>query len=172
MKARKITGCQRDNQLMRKTLCRSALLGNVATLFGVAQDQIVHIQCVLEVFSDTHASECQSITVAWYLDIYESQFDPQTGLWQSDAGHAEVNKRFQSMNIIQILSLMFIAKGNLWCKIREGYIKYTKAQRLLGKFRKGKTLNEGQWVDRLLNRSKIECMCHKASWGYWFEGRT
>jgi hypothetical protein len=48
----KLNGCQRR----RPTYSHSTLLGDVATLVGVAQDQGVHGQCVLEVFWDTCAS--------------------------------------------------------------------------------------------------------------------
>jgi hypothetical protein len=39
-----------DGHFMKKILCRRTLLEDVTTLFGVAQDQSVHEQCVLEVF--------------------------------------------------------------------------------------------------------------------------
>ena len=55
------------------------LLGDVATLVGVAQDQGVHGQCVLEVFWDTCASKHQTIAVAQYIGAYESGFDPGSG---------------------------------------------------------------------------------------------
>ena len=41
-------------------------------------------------------------------------------------------EEFQELRIIQTLWLMFASEGNLWCKIQEGYIHYSKAQRLLG----------------------------------------
>ena len=43
----------------------------MATLVGVAQDQGVHGQCVLEVFWDTWASKRQAIAVAQYIGAYE-----------------------------------------------------------------------------------------------------
>jgi hypothetical protein len=53
------------------------LLGDVATLVGVAQDQGIHKQCVLEVFWNTCPSKCQAIAVAQYSGAYEGGFDPQ-----------------------------------------------------------------------------------------------
>jgi hypothetical protein len=61
------------------SLRHSTLLGDVATLVGVAQDQGVHGQCVLEVFWDTCASKRQAIAVAQYIGAYEGGFDPQCG---------------------------------------------------------------------------------------------
>jgi hypothetical protein len=55
------------------------LLGYVATLVGVAQDQGVYGQCVREVFWDICASEHQTIAVAQYIGVYEGGFDPQSG---------------------------------------------------------------------------------------------
>jgi hypothetical protein len=55
------------------------LLGDVATLVGVAQDQGVNIQCVLEVFWDICASKRQAIAVAQYIGANEGGFDPQSG---------------------------------------------------------------------------------------------
>jgi len=43
----------------------------VTTLVGVAQDQGVNIQCVLEVFWDTCASKRQAIAVAQYIGANE-----------------------------------------------------------------------------------------------------
>jgi hypothetical protein len=60
-------------------LCHSTSFGDVATQVGVAQDQGVHGQCVLEVFWETFASERQSIAVALYVGAYEDGFDPQSG---------------------------------------------------------------------------------------------
>ena len=54
--------------------------------------------------------------------------------------------------------LMFASEGNLWCKIREGYINYPEAQRLPGELRKGKALNDVRLVDSLLK--------YKQSWVY------
>ena len=71
------------------TLCHGTLLGGVETLVGFAQDQGVNIQCVLEVFWDTNASEHQTIIVARYIGAYEGGFDPQTRSWQCDAEHAK-----------------------------------------------------------------------------------
>ena len=76
-----------DAQLMRKILCCSALLEDVATLFRVAQRKGLHGQCVLKVFSYT--SERQVITVAHYLGSYEGRFEPQTRPWQCGAGCAK-----------------------------------------------------------------------------------
>lgn len=57
-----------------------------ATLFGVAQSQCLHKQCVLELFWDTSARECQAIVVAFkgvLLDyvVLESdkKIDPRQG---------------------------------------------------------------------------------------------
>jgi hypothetical protein len=55
------------------------LLGDVATLVGVAQYQGVYGQCVLEVFWDTCASERQAIAVTQYIGAFEDGFDPQFG---------------------------------------------------------------------------------------------
>ena len=60
-------------------LCHNTLLGDVATLGGVAQDQGVHGQCVLEVIWDTCTSKRQAIAVAQYIGAYEGEFDPQSG---------------------------------------------------------------------------------------------
>jgi hypothetical protein len=51
----------------------------VTTLVGVAQDQGVNIQCVIEVFSDIYASKRQAIAVAQYIGVNEGGFDPQSG---------------------------------------------------------------------------------------------
>jgi hypothetical protein len=68
---------KRDNQFMRKSLRHSTLLGDVATLVGVSQDQGVHGQVyVLEVFWDTCANKRQAIAVAQYIGAYEGGFDP------------------------------------------------------------------------------------------------
>jgi hypothetical protein len=55
------------------------LLGDVATLVGIAQDQGVHGQCVLNVFWETFASEHQAIAVTQYIGAYEGGFDSQSG---------------------------------------------------------------------------------------------
>lgn len=55
------------------------LLGDVTTLVGVAQDQGVNIQYVLEVFWNTCASKRQAIAVAQYIGANEGGFDPQSG---------------------------------------------------------------------------------------------
>jgi hypothetical protein len=55
------------------------LLGDVATLVGVAQDQGVHGQCVFDVIWNTCASKRQAIVVAQYIGAYEGGFDPQSG---------------------------------------------------------------------------------------------
>jgi hypothetical protein len=64
---------------MRNESLLILLLGDVATLVGVAQDQGIHGQYVLEVFWDTSAKKCQAIAVAQYICAYESEFDPQCG---------------------------------------------------------------------------------------------
>jgi hypothetical protein len=56
------------------------LLGDVATLVGVAQDQGAHEQCVFKVLWDTYARERQATTVAQYIGANEGGFDPQSGL--------------------------------------------------------------------------------------------
>jgi hypothetical protein len=61
------------------SLRHNTLLGDVATVVGVSQDQGVHGQCVLEVFWDTCASKCQVIAVTQYIGVYEGIFDPQSG---------------------------------------------------------------------------------------------
>ena len=38
-------------------------------------------------------------------------------------------EEFQAMRTIQTLWLMFASKGNLWCKIWEGYMNYPEASR-------------------------------------------
>jgi hypothetical protein len=48
-------------------------------------------------------------------------------------------------------------------KIREGYIDYPEAQRLLGEFRKGKVLKEVRLVNGLLK--------YKQSWVYVPKGK-
>jgi hypothetical protein len=60
-------------------LRRSTLLGDVATIVGIAQDQGVHGQGVLKVFRDTCASKRQAIAVAQYIGAKEGGFDPQSG---------------------------------------------------------------------------------------------
>jgi hypothetical protein len=52
---------------------------------------------------------------------------------------------------IQTLWLISTGEGNLWCKIREWYINYLKAQRFLGEFCKDKVLKEVKLVYKLLN---------------------
>jgi hypothetical protein len=64
-----------DGQLMRNNFCHSTFFGDVVTLVGVAQDQDVHEQCVIEVFWDTYASKRQVIAVAQYIGAYEDGFD-------------------------------------------------------------------------------------------------
>ena len=47
----KLGGCQKIQLIYDKELiCRSALLEDVATLFGVAQSIGLHGQCILKVF--------------------------------------------------------------------------------------------------------------------------
>jgi hypothetical protein len=60
-------------------LRHNTFLGDVATLGGVAQDQGVNIQYVLEVFWDICASKRQAIAVAQYIGANEGGFDPQSG---------------------------------------------------------------------------------------------
>ena len=81
----KLNDCQRR----WPTHSHSILLGDVATLVGVAQDQSVHEQCVPKVFWDTCAKERQSIIVAQYIGAYEGGFDPQSGPLQYGAGRAK-----------------------------------------------------------------------------------
>ena len=45
---------------------------------------------------------------------------------------------------------MFSGEEFFWCKVREGYINYPKAQRLLGEFFMGKAFKEVELVDGLL----------------------
>jgi hypothetical protein len=61
------------------SLRHNTLLGDVATLVGVAQDRGVHGQCVLEVFWDTCASKRQTMAMAQYIGAYEGGCDPQCG---------------------------------------------------------------------------------------------
>ena len=58
-------------------------------------------------------------------------------------------EEFQEMSTIQTLWLMSTSEGNLWCKIREGYLNYLKVQRLLGELHKGKALKNIKLVDGL-----------------------
>jgi hypothetical protein len=51
----------------------------VTTLVGVAQDQGIHEQCILEIFWDTCASKHEAIAVAQYISAYEGGYDPQCG---------------------------------------------------------------------------------------------
>jgi hypothetical protein len=53
---------------------------------------------------------------------------------------------------------MFAGEENLWCKIREGYINYPEAQKLLGELCKGKALSEVRLVDEFLK--------YKQNWVY------
>ena len=71
-------------------------------------------------------------------------------------------EEFQAMRTIQTLWLMCAGEGNLWCKIREGYINYPEAQKLLDELRKSKVLKEVKSVDRL-----FKC---KQSWVYVPQG--
>jgi hypothetical protein len=64
--------------LWEASLCHSTLLGDVAILVVIAQDQGVHGQCVLEVFWDTCANKRQVIVVAQYIGVNEGGFDPQS----------------------------------------------------------------------------------------------
>jgi hypothetical protein len=57
---------------------------------------------------------------------------------------------------------MVAGEENLRYKIREGYINYPEAQKLLGKLRKGKALKEVKLVDGLLK--------YKQSWVYVPQG--
>jgi hypothetical protein len=70
-------------------LRHNTLFGDVTTLVGVAQDQGVHGQCVLEVFWDTCASKRQAIAVAQYIGAYEGEFDLQNMLRQYGAERAK-----------------------------------------------------------------------------------
>jgi hypothetical protein len=70
---------KKDNQLMRNESCYNTLLGDVVTLVGVAQDQGVHGQCVLEIFWDTCAGKRQAIAVAQYIGACEGGFDSECG---------------------------------------------------------------------------------------------
>ena len=63
---------------------------------------------------------------------------------------------FQAMRTIQTLWLIFANEGNLWCKIRERYIYYLEAQKLLGELCINKVLKEVKLVDGLFK--------YKQSW--------
>jgi hypothetical protein len=67
------------------------------------------------------------------------------------------------MSTTQVLRLMYKGEGDLELKIRKGYMKDPKAQRLLGKLRAGKKLKEIKLVDRLLR--------FKQSWMYIPQGK-
>jgi hypothetical protein len=79
------------------------LLGDVATIVGVAQDQGVHGQCVLEVFCDTCASKHQAIAVAQYIGAYEGGFDPHCGHNNMVQDVLSEREKFQAMSTIIIL---------------------------------------------------------------------
>ena len=70
---------------------------------------------------------------------------------------------FHAMSTTQVLRLMYKGEGNLQRKIREGYFKDPKAQRLLGELYKGKALKEDKLVDGLLK--------YKQSWVYVPQGK-
>ena len=72
-------------------------------------------------------------------------------------------EEFHAMNTPQALRLMYKGEGNLQQKIREGYLKDSKAQRLLGELHKGKALKEIKLVDGLLK--------YKQSWVYVPQGK-
>ena len=59
-------------------------------------------------------------------------------------------EEFHAMSTTQALWLMYKDEGNLQLKIRKGYLKDPKAQRLLGELCKGKALKEVKLVDGLL----------------------
>ena len=59
-------------------------------------------------------------------------------------------EEFHAMSTTQALRLMYKDKGNLQRKIREGYLKDPKAQRLLSKLCKDKALKKVKLVDGLL----------------------
>ena len=58
---------------------------------------------------------------------------------------------------------MFAGEENLWWKIREGYINYPEAQKLLGELRKGKAFKEVRLVDGLFK--------YKQSWVDVLQGK-
>jgi len=59
-------------------LRHSTLVGDVVIHGGIAQDQSVHEQCVLEVLWDTCTTEHQTIILAQYIGTYEGGFVPQS----------------------------------------------------------------------------------------------
>ena len=59
--------------------------------------------------------------------------------------------------------LLFTGEGNLWWKIREGYINFPEVQKLLGELCKGKALKEVRLVDVLFK--------YKQSWVYVPQGK-
>ena len=59
-------------------------------------------------------------------------------------------EEFHAMSTTQTLRLMNKGDGNLQRKIRKGYLKDSKAQRLLSELCKGKALKEVKLVDALL----------------------
>ena len=65
-------------------------------------------------------------------------------------------KEFHAMSMTQTLRLMYKAEGNLQQKIKEGYLKDPKAQRLLNELRKGKAFKDVKLVDGLLKYKQIQ----------------
>ena len=88
--------------------------------------------------------------VAQYIDAYKVDLIHKVGHRNMVLDVLSEREEFQTMNTIRILVANFANEGNLWCKIREGYINYPEAQRLLGELCMGKALKEVRLVDGLL----------------------
>jgi hypothetical protein len=70
-------------------ICHYTLLGDMATLGGVARDQGVHDNVSFKYFG-THA-QVNTKPLRWHdtLALYKGGFDPQSCPWQYGAGRAK-----------------------------------------------------------------------------------
>ena len=128
-------------------LCHSAQLENVATFFGVAQDQGLYRQCVVEHMRSWAPSHYGGM-IPWrlWMWVWSTNQIVTMCCWMCLVD----GKSFQAIRTIQILWLMYKGKGNLHCKIKKGYINDFGAQRFLSELHKDKTLINIKLVDRLL----------------------
>ena len=144
-------------------LRHSILLGDVATLVGVVQDQGVLKQYVLKVVW-TYA-QVSAKPLWWHNTLALMKVNlihkvDHNNMVRNMLSGGRSSKQWAPS---KFLWLMFVSKDNLWWKIREGYINYPKSQKLVGELRKGKALKEIKLVDGLLKykQSRMYMLQHK-----------
>ena len=77
-------------------------------------------------------------------------------------------EEFHAMSRSQVLRLMYKGEGNLERKIRERYMKDSKAQTLLDEFGKERSSKTLSWQMDCSSINKVGCMFLKANLDCWF----